>query len=106
MTGDLLPRLRSDPQISRFSRHRSEDNLQRSKQLLIEFLCSNAGGPVYCAGRDMKTSHKRMGISDSDWSVFMGHILATLEDFQVPQAERDEVVALIEGAKQDMVVAA
>jgi hemoglobin len=47
-----------------------------------------------------------MGISDSDWSVFMGHIHAMLEDFQVPKAERDEVVALIEGAKQDMVEAA
>lgn len=106
VTGDLLPRLRNDPQIARFWQHRSEDSLQRSKQLLIEFLCSNAGGPVHYLGRDMKTSHKGMGISESDWSVFMGHIHATLEAFQVPQAERDEVVALIEGTKQDMVEAA
>lgn len=60
---------------------------------------------MYYMGRDMKTSHKGMGISESDWSAFLGHILATLETFQVPQAESDEVVALIQSTKKDMVEA-
>jgi len=105
VTSDLLPRLRNDPQLGRFWQHRGEDSLQRSKQLLIEFLCSNAGGSAYYTGRDMKTSHKGMGISESDWSIFMGHIHATLEAFQVPPTERDEVVALMQSTKKDMVEA-
>lgn len=105
VVNNLLPRLREDPQLARFWQHRGEDSLQRSKQLLIDFLCSGAGGPLYYTGRDMKTSHKGMGISESDWSVFMGHLHATLEAFQVPQAERDELFAFIQSTKKDMVEA-
>ena len=53
----------------------------------------------------MKTSHKGMRISESDWSAFLGHLHATLEAFQVPQAERDEVVAFVQSTKKDMVEA-
>ena len=71
VVSDLLPRLQQDPALSLFWERRPEDSLQRSKQLLIDFLCSGAGGPVYYTGRDMKTSHKGMRLSDGDWSTFM-----------------------------------
>jgi hemoglobin len=105
VVGDLLPRLRADPQLGRFWQHRAEDGLKRSKQLLIDFLCSSAGGPLYYTGRDMKTSHKGMQISESDWSGFLGHLQATLATFRIPPAERDEVVALVQSTKNDMVEA-
>ena len=100
---DLLPRLMADPQLGRFWQNRGEDGLQREKQLLIDFLCSSAGGPLYYTGRDMALSHKGMGISESDWSAFMGHVNATLDKFQVPEPERGEVLAFIESTKADMV---
>ena len=103
VVNDLLPRVEADPQLARFWQHRSEDGLKREKQLLIDFLCSCAGGPLYYTGRDMKTSHKGMRISESDWSAFLGHLNATLQAFQVPQPERDEVVAFIQSTKADMV---
>ena len=105
VVNDLLPRVQADPQLARFWLHRSEDGLKREKQLLIDFLCSCAGGPLYYTGRDMKTSHKGMKISESDWSAFLGHLNATLQAFQVPQPERDEVVPFIQSTKADMVEA-
>ena len=105
VANDLMPRLQSDPQLARFWQHRSQDGLNREKQLLIDFLCSSAGGPLYYTGRDMKTSHKGMRISESDWSAFLGHLNATLQAFQVPQAERDEVVVFVQSTKKDMVEA-
>ncbi len=102
---DLLPRLQADPQLARFWQHRGEDGLKREKQLLIDFLCSCAGGPLYYTGRDMKTTHKGMKISETDWSVFLRHLHATLDAFRVPQAERDEVVAFVQSTKKDMVEA-
>jgi hemoglobin len=105
VANDLLPRLQKDSQLARFWQHRGEDGLKREKQLLIDFLCSSAGGPLYYTGRDMKTSHKGMKISESDWSAFLGHLNATLEVFQVPQAERDEVVAFVQSTKPDIVEA-
>src|SRR6516225_3897706 len=100
---DLLPRLQADARLARFWQHRGEDGLKREKQLLIDFLCSSAGGPLYYTGRDMKTSHKGMKISERDWSVFLGHVAATLEAFKVPQAERDQVIAFVQSPKSDIV---
>lgn len=105
VTNGLLPRLQADAQLARFWRHRGEDGIRREKQLLVDFLCASAGGPLYYTGRDMETTHKGMNINESDWSAFLGHLHATLEAFQVPQAERDEVVAFIESTKPDMVEA-
>jgi hemoglobin len=105
VAGDLLPRLQADAQLARFWQNRGEDGLRREKQLLIDFLCSSAGGPLYYTGRDMKTSHKGMKISESDWSAFLGHVSATLEAFKVPPAERDQVLAFVQSTKSDIVEA-
>jgi hemoglobin len=105
VANNLLPRLQADSQLARFWQNRGEDGLKREKQLLIDFLCSNAGGPLYYTGRDMKTSHIGMKISETDWSRFLGHLNATLETFKVPQAEHDQVVAFIQSTKPDIVEA-
>lgn len=105
VVSDLLPRLRGDPQLAHYWQYRSEDNLKRSKQLLIDFLCSNAGGPVYYTGRDMKTSHKGMKISQPDWAAFMGHLQSTLEHFQIAQTDRDDLIVFIQGTKVELVEA-
>ena len=103
VASDLLPRLQSDSRLGRFWENRGEDGVRREKQLLIDFLCASAGGPLYYTGRDMKTSHKGMKVSGGDWSAFLGHLNATLEAFKVPQAERNEVVAFVESTKRDIV---
>ena len=105
VANDLLPRLQGDAALARFWQHRAEDSVRREKQLLIDFLCSCAGGPLFYTGRDMKTSHKGMKISESDWSAFSRHLDATLDAFHVPQAERAEVVSFIQSTKGDIVEA-
>ena len=103
VTEDLLSRLTKDPRLGRFWKHRGEDGLRREKQLLINFLCASAGGPLLYVGRDMKTSHKGMDIDEGDWRAFMGHVEATLESFKVPAAERDAVLAFVDTTKRDIV---
>ena len=103
VASDLLPRLRADPQLGRFWAHRGEDGIQREKQLLIDYLCACAGGPVYYRGRDMALSHRGMRISESDWTVVLGHAGATLAKFRVPDAEQREVVAFVQSLKADIV---
>jgi len=103
VANDLLPRLRADPQLGRFWAHRSEDGIMREKQLLIDYLCASAGGPMYYRGRNMLLAHKGMGISESDWTIFLGHAAATLTKFQVPEAEQRDVVTFVQSLKGDIV---
>ncbi len=100
---DLLPRLQGDSQLGRFWEHRGADGIAREKQLLVDFLCSSAGGPVYYTGRDMTLTHKGMQISESDWTVFLEHAGATMQALQVPQQECDDVVAFVLSLKDEIV---
>src|SRR5262244_4434147 len=103
VANDLLPRLQADPQLGRFWAHRGLDGVNREKQLLIDFLCASAGGPVYYRGREMGLCHRGMRISESDCSVFLGHAAATLAKFQVPEAEQREVVGFVQSLKGEIV---
>jgi len=103
VANELLPRLNNDPQLGRFWAHRGIDGVNREKQLLIDFLCASAGGPVYYRGRDMGLAHRGMRISESDWNVFLGHAAATLAKLKVPEAEQREVVAFVQSLKKEII---
>jgi hemoglobin len=100
---DLLPRLQQDVRLGRFWAHRGTDGLRREKQLLIDYFCSCAGGPLLYTGRDMKTAHVGMRIDEGDWQVFTDHIAATLDAFKVPAEERAAVLGFVESLKGDIV---
>jgi hemoglobin len=103
---DLLPRLRSDPLLSRFwISPRSLDTHNRERQLAVDFIAAAAGGPTFYLGRDMKMSHKGMGITKADYAAFMRCLSATLDTFAVPEQERGEVVAFITSLEPEIVEA-
>ena len=99
----LLPRLQGDDKLRRYWDHRGEDGVYREKQLLVDFLCSAAGGPLFYTGRDMKTTHTGMSIDEEDWQRLVGHLSETLDSFNVPERETGEVLAFVESTKPDIV---
>jgi hemoglobin len=103
VANNLLPRLMSDEQLGRFWQHRGADGIDREKQLLIDFLAHCSGGPMYYTGRDMTITHRGMRISASDWTIFIGHVNDTLKHFDLPVAEKDDVLAFIESTKSEIV---
>ena len=100
---DLMNRLKSDSQLGRFWQIRGDDGITREQQLLIDYICANAGGPTYYTGRNMKLTHVGMKITESDWSVLLGHAADTMAALSVPQQECDDVVAFVLSLKDDIV---
>lgn len=103
VAGNLLPRLMADALLSRFWQNRGEDGINREKQLLIDFLCANSGGPLTYVGRDMLITHKGMGINEKDWVNFTVHLNATLDHFKVAETEKNEVCVFAESLKREIV---
>lgn len=103
VTNDFLDRMQADGQVGRFWENRGDDGVEREKQLLIDFLCASAGGPLYYTGRDMLTSHKGMNISGSDFDILIAHLTATLDKFGVPDAEKGDVLGFIESTRGEIV---
>jgi len=103
VTDELLARLLNDPQLGVFWKGHSENSLRRDRQLVVNYMCEAAGGPVFYTGRDMPTSHKGLGISASDWEIFMRHAAAALEKFAVPATEKGEVLTFLTSLQGDIV---
>ena len=102
---DLLPRLFNDPELGVYWRGKCLDSKKKERQILVDFLCMVTGGPAHYSGRDMKTSHDGLKISERDWSVFAQHAVRTLDDLGVPDREKNEVLALAGSLKNEIVEA-
>ena len=103
VTDDFIGRLAADKQVSRFFVGHSQDSLMKIRQHVVEFLCNATGGPCVYMGRDMKTSHKGMGITESDWDLSVKALVATLDKFKVPEKEKAEVLAAVGPLKAQIV---
>jgi len=44
-----------------------------------------------------------MGISEADWNASVGHLVATLDKFKVPEREKNEVLGAVSSFKKDIV---
>jgi hemoglobin len=73
------------------------------KYLATEMVCEVTGGPQRYTGRSMRDSHAHLNISPSEWEVFAAHFQAVLDQYQVPQAEQQELFAIVGSTRPDIV---
>lgn len=100
---DFIGRLIADPQLGRFFAGHSTDSKKRIRQLIVDQLCQVTGGPCVYPGRDMKTSHAGLGITEAEWQATVQHLVATLDKFKVPEKEKSEVLTAVSSLKGDIV---
>ena len=100
---EFLGRFGSDPTLARFGRGRSLDSRQRSRQLLVDQICSLAGGPCVYTGRDMKTAHAGLGITEAEWQTNLQQASAALGKYGVALREKEEFLAIFQRYKDDIV---
>jgi hemoglobin len=117
---DFTPRVLQDPRVNWernsvksggiFSRGgasvtwtNSPQNVAMLKTHLIQFLALATGGPAHYSGRDMKSSHANMHITNPEFDAAVGDIKASLDNLQVPNKEQKELLAIIESTRPQIV---
>ena len=95
------PRLNANPRVDE-AHHRVSP--QGFKYYVTEMLCWAAGGPQTYSGRTMGDTHRHLMITDEEWVAFMEDLQQSLDRFEVPQPEQDEVKAIVESTKEAIVV--
>lgn len=103
IVADLFLRLKEDPRFARFGAGRSLDSKARVQQLTVEQLCALAGGPCLYLGRDMRTSHRGLGIGDDEWQANREHTMYVLQQHGIEEQERSEFLELFERYRADIV---
>ncbi len=100
---DFIGRLVADKRFTKFFVGHSEDSLKKIRMHVIDQLCAAAGGPCLYIGRDMKASHHGLGITSDDWDASAKHLVESLDKFNVPRAEKDELLTFVGTLKKDIV---
>jgi hemoglobin len=100
---DFIGRLVSDKQFEKFFSGFSIDSKKHIRQHLLDQLCAATGGPCVYMGRDMKTTHGGLGITEADWELAVKHLTASIDKYKVGEKEKGELLALVSSLKKDIV---
>jgi hemoglobin len=100
---DFITRLATDKRFEKFFTGFSDDSKKRLRQHILDQFCAAAGGPCVYTGREMRTSHKGLGITEADWDVAAKHLVAALDKYKVPEAEKNDLLAFVVTQKKDIV---
>jgi hemoglobin len=99
VVNELATRLVTDRKLGVYFKGLSNDSKRRLIAHLTDFVCSATGGPCIYTGRDMKTSHEGLGITEKDWDRFVKITKEVLDKFKVPAREQEELLQAIASLK-------
>ena len=102
-TDDFLGRVLGDAALVPFFKGLTDADMKRIRQHLIEQLCSATGGGCTYSGKDMKTAHAQLEITDDVWNEFTGHLNETVARFNIADRERNELVVIVASLRKDIV---
>jgi hemoglobin len=78
-------------------------DLNRLTKEFVDQLCQDTGGPCRYTGRDMTETHAHMGVTSGEFDAFMEDLVATLNEFNVAQADQDELLGLLKPMESEIV---
>lgn len=99
---EFYNRVLGDPNLRGFFDNTDMDKQTESQ---IRFLTMALGGPNEYRGRDMKTAHEHMAITEFHFELVASHLISTLQWAGVAKGDIDEVVALVAPLQADIVTA-
>lgn len=95
------PTLNANPAIEAA---RKPERLPGLKVHVSTLVCEVTGGPCKYSGRDMKSAHASLHISEKDWDAMVADFKKTLDEFKVPSGEQEELIGIVATTKPDIVM--
>ena len=102
---EFVGNVAADNRINRFFSDTAKDpkRLAKFKMNLVNQICQASGGPCKYTGKDMKTAHKGMGITDADFNALVEDLVKALDKFNVGATEKNELLGALGPMKSDLV---
>jgi hemoglobin len=106
---DFVARAAANPRVN-FTRkgtgmewEPTPENVERLKRSLEDLIGQVTGGPQKYRGRSMKAAHRGMMITDAEFDALAADLKATLDKFNVPKQEQDELFQIVGSTRGDIV---
>ena len=97
---DFVGNVAADSRINGFF---ARTDIPRLKKNLVDQICAGTGGPCTYSGRDMKSAHKGMNITDAQFGALVEDLVKTLDKFKVPEKEKGELLGVLGPMKPQIV---
>jgi len=78
-------------------------DVPRLKRMLVDQVCEASGGPCTYSGRSMKETHDGMGVTGGEFDALVEDLVATLDEFEVPDAEKQELLGVLGPMRSEIV---
>jgi hemoglobin len=62
---------------------------------LQEQICAATGGPCKYTGKDMKSAHKGMKVTEGEFKALVEDLVGALDKFNVPEKEKNELLGAL-----------
>lgn len=86
----------------RINDHFANANIPLLRTMLVEQICEATGGPCKYVGKDMKTAHNGMNITEADFIALVEDLSKAMLDLGVPIREHNELIGLLAPMKKDI----
>ena len=95
----------ADARINKFFGRVAADTaaMRDFKQKLVDQVCQGSGGPCTYTGKDMKTAHQAMGLTNADFDALVEDLVKALDAAGVQQKEKDDLLAVLGPMRTDIV---
>lgn len=103
VVNDFAEKLFVDPDVGPFFKGMGTDTRKSFIQKNINLVCNVTGGPCKVLSRPAKTVHAGLGITQKEFDIVANHLIDTLDAFNVPAKEKQELLAIIDTLKPDIV---
>jgi hemoglobin len=100
---DFVAFLVADSRVNARFKDMKPADVEKLKSNAADQVCEATGGPCSYLGRDMKTTHKGMNITEAEWNATVEDLVKALDKNKVPEKEKSELLALLGPMKKDIV---
>ena len=100
---DFAAKLFDDPVVGARFFGMSDDSRESFRQKNKNLVCAATGGPCQIISRSALQTHAGLGIKASEFNIVAGHLVDTLNEFNVPEREHNELMAIIGSLRPDIV---
>jgi hemoglobin len=78
-------------------------DLDYAKTMARQFFSAGSGGPDTYTGKDMRTAHKGMNISEQEYLAVMDDIVGAMEKQRLSEDTKKDVIAILYSLKGDII---
>ena len=103
VVGDFVTNMAGDSRVNARFKDMKPADVEKLKSNLADQICDATGGPCSYLGRDMKTAHKGMKITDAEWSATVENLSKALDKNKVDAKDKSELLGMLGPMKADIV---